>query len=287
MTANTIALIGHRGLAGKPIVEALAASSAHPKVKVLHRPGSDASGLPANVEAVEVDFADTAALTKALAGVDILLSTVGAPGIAAQIDLIPAIKAAGVKLFVPSDLAVLYTPHERRAFGLLEEKGRVDEALRAAGVPFAVVLTGGFTEYCLATPFIGIDVKGNKLHLVGDDARTHSVALSSTAYIAAAYASLFAATPAAELAGRAIGVSEVVANGDQIAAALAKKHGGVAPTVTVQSLADVDAEIKTSDFALAPLLRKKWGVGFFTVGSDVHLVPGYKRRTLEDFIASI
>ncbi|KAI9188330.1 hypothetical protein H9P43_002721 [Blastocladiella emersonii ATCC 22665] len=286
MNANTIALIGHRGLAGKPIVEALAKSAAK-KVKVLHRPGSDAAGLPANVEAIEVDFADTAALAKALVGVDIFISAVGAPGIAAQLDLIPAIKAAGVKLFVTSDLSVMYTPQERRVFPLLETKVQVEEALAAAGVPFTVVLSGGFTEYCLATPFIGIDVKGNALRLVGDDARTHSIALSSTAYIGAAYASLFATTPAAELAGRTIGFSELVANGDQIAAALAKKHGGVAPAVTVQSLAEVDAEIKTSDFALAPLLRKKWGTGFFTVGSDVHVVPGYQRRTLDDFVASI
>ncbi|KNE54052.1 hypothetical protein AMAG_00055 [Allomyces macrogynus ATCC 38327] len=282
MSANTIAIIGHRGFAGKQVVSALAASPAK-HIKVLYRPGSSATDLPANVEAVEVDLADTSALTAALRGVDILISTVGAPGIADQIAWIPAIKAAGVKLFAPSDFALLYTPTERKAFGLIEAKHQVEEALRAAEVPFTVVLTGGFVEYSIHSPFIGIDVKNNTLNLVSD-ARTHSISLSSTKYIGAGYASIFAATPVEELAGRTIALVEVVANGEQIIAALTKKHGGVAPQVTVQSLHDVDEEIATSDFALAPLLRKKWGTGAFTVGSDIWEVKEYQRPSIEEVI---
>ncbi|KNE64941.1 hypothetical protein AMAG_10606 [Allomyces macrogynus ATCC 38327] len=261
MSANTVAIIGHRGFAGKQVVAALAASPAK-HVKVLYRPGSSATDLPANVEAVEVDLADTAALTEALRGVDILISTVGAPGIADQIAWIPAIKAAGVKLFAPSDFALLYTPTERKAFGLIESKHQVEEALTAANVPFTV---------------------NNTLRLVGD-ARTHSISLSSTKYIGAGYASIFATTPVEKLAGRTVALAEVVANGEQIIAALTKKHGGVAPEVTVQSLHEVDEEIATSDFALAPLLRKKWGTGAFTVGSDIWEVKEYERPSIEEVI---
>ncbi|KAJ3362829.1 hypothetical protein GGF32_005230 [Allomyces javanicus] len=282
-SANTIAIIGHRGLVGKQVITALAASPAR-HIKVLYRSCSTATVLPANVEAVEVDLTNVTALTAALRGVDILISTVGAPGIIDQIAWVPAIKAAGVKLFAPSDFGILYAPTERKKVpGLLETKHQVEEALVAANVPFTIILNGGFVEYCLVSPFIGIDVKNNTLHLVGD-ARTHSITLSSTEYIGAGYASIFATTSVDELAGRTIALAEVVANGDQIIAALTKKHGGVAPKVTVQSLHDVDAKIATSDFALAPLLRKKWGTGAFTFGSDIWEVKEYERPTIEELI---
>ncbi|KNE67032.1 hypothetical protein AMAG_12109 [Allomyces macrogynus ATCC 38327] len=237
-----------------------------------------------HVKVLYLDLNDVAALTAALHGVDILISTVGVPGILDQIAWIPAIKAAGVKLFVPSDFGILSTATERKtAPSLLETKYQVEEALTAGNVLHTMFIHGGFVECCLDSPFMGIDVKNNTLNLVGD-ARTHSITLSSTKYVGAGYASILATTPVDQLVGRTIALAEVVANGDQIIVALTKKHGGVTPKVTVQSLHDVDAEIATSDFALAPLLRKKWGTDAFTVGSDVWEVPDYERSTIEELI---
>ncbi|KAJ3358823.1 hypothetical protein GGF31_004880, partial [Allomyces arbusculus] len=146
---------------------------------------------------------------------------------------IPAIKAASVKLFAPSDLGILFTPTERKAVpSLLEAKHQVEETLTAAEVPSTTVFTGGSVEHCLVSPFMGIDIKNNTLQL----------------YIGAGYASIFATTPADQSAGRMIALAEV-------------------------SLQDVDADIATSDVALGPLLRKKWGPGAFTVGSDIWEVP--------------
>lgn len=68
---NRLAVYGHRGWASSVIVASLAASGA--PLKVLYRPGSDVSGLPEGVQAVEVDLADEDALVRALDDVDILL----------------------------------------------------------------------------------------------------------------------------------------------------------------------------------------------------------------------
>lgn len=68
---NRIAIYGHRSWAGAPFTQAIAAAGA--PVKILHRPGSDISGLPAGVTSVRVDISDIEALVSALEDVDILM----------------------------------------------------------------------------------------------------------------------------------------------------------------------------------------------------------------------
>lgn len=71
MTFNRIAVYGHRGWASLEIVKALASSGA--PIRVLHRPGSDTSSLPANVEIVEVELSDQASLVGKLKDIDIVM----------------------------------------------------------------------------------------------------------------------------------------------------------------------------------------------------------------------
>lgn len=68
---NRIAIYGHRSWAGAPFTQAIAAAGA--PVKILYRPGSDISGLPAGVTSVQVDISDIEALVSALEEVDILM----------------------------------------------------------------------------------------------------------------------------------------------------------------------------------------------------------------------
>ena len=71
MTFNRLAVYGHRGWASSAITNALIGTGA--PVKVLHRPGSDVTGLPVTVSTVEVDVSNEAALVSALEDVDILM----------------------------------------------------------------------------------------------------------------------------------------------------------------------------------------------------------------------
>lgn len=71
MPFNRIAVYGHRGWASSEIVKALASSGA--PLRVLHRPGSDTSALPANVEIVEVELTDQASLIDNLKDIDIVM----------------------------------------------------------------------------------------------------------------------------------------------------------------------------------------------------------------------
>lgn len=110
-------------------------------------------------------------------------------------------------------------------------------------------------------------------------------------YVAAAYVSIFATTPIAEISNRAIGLVELAPTGEDIAAALQKKHGKK-PKIFRQSIEKVmeefSARLKSDLSALAPAwyYRKLWGTGELTslLGSDIWDLPSYKKATLDDLI---
>jgi hypothetical protein len=61
-------------------------------------------------------------------------------------------KEAGVKLFVPSDLALPYTDDERANVQVPREKGELEKQLKANGIPFVVICIGNFTSFALDSP---------------------------------------------------------------------------------------------------------------------------------------
>jgi nucleoside-diphosphate-sugar epimerase len=69
---NRIGIIGHRGWVAGHVLKALVVSGA--PLKVIHRPGSDTSGLPAHIRTVEVSLDNEDALVHALQDVDIVMS---------------------------------------------------------------------------------------------------------------------------------------------------------------------------------------------------------------------
>ncbi|KAI0867846.1 NAD(P)-binding protein [Hypoxylon argillaceum] len=286
MSFNRIAIYGHRGWVGSPVLRALAATGA--PIKVLHRAGSDISALPTGVSTAEIDIDDAGTLVPALQDVDIVLSFAAREIIPKQHAFIKAIPKTNVKLFVPSDLAFRVDEQGLR-IPANKTKREVEEAAKAAGVPTAVVLVGAFTESSLAFPILGVDISGNKIIFTGDSAN-QQLTLCTRNYVAAAYASIFARTPASQLQGRAIGISELKATGSEIAAALKEKHGAE-PQKFVHSLEKVDAEIEQgiksgNPTALSWYCRKAWGIGSIVkgIGEDIWTVEGYKKATLRSLL---
>ncbi|RAH66348.1 NAD(P)-binding protein [Aspergillus aculeatinus CBS 121060] len=286
MPYNRIAIYGHRGWASSAIVHALASSGA--PIRVLYRPGSDISTLPGNVRAVEVDVSDEAAVVAALEEIDIVISLVGHEGVPRQHHLINAIPKTAVQLFVPSELAARYDAQGLR-IPVNQAKKAVELAAQAAGIPMTIVLVGNFAEFALATPAMGVDYPNNRIIFTGDSA-THAVNLCTRAYVAAAYASIFAATPLDQLKTRTLTLSELRATGDEIAAALTERHGTrtLSATGTIDA---VDAQIEGflqagKPFGLAFYCRRIWGAGM-QVGmltEDVWEVPGYVKAGLGELV---
>ncbi|KAI0397528.1 NAD(P)-binding protein [Xylariaceae sp. FL0594] len=288
MSFNRIAIYGHRGWVGSPVLRALAATGA--PIKVIHRAGSDVSALPAGVQAAEVNMDDPESIVPALQDVDIVLSFAARDVVPKQHNIVKAIPRTGVKLFVPSDLAFRVEDDQGLRIPANKAKHEVLEAARAAGVPTAVVLVGCFTESSLAFPILGVDVPGNRIIFTGDSAK-QQLSLCTRPYVAQVYASIFARTPPSQLSGRAIGISEFLATGQEIASLLRERHGGVAPQVFHHSLSKVDEQIERDlesgkPTALSWYCRKTWGLGNVVknVGGDVWDVEGYRKVTLREIL---
>ena len=100
----SFAVAGATGGLGPAIVKELLANNF--RVTVLTRKGSSSARdfeKSKLLHFAEVDYSDVKGLTDVLKGIDIVVSTVGRPGIDSQIPLIDAAVAAGVKRFIPSE----------------------------------------------------------------------------------------------------------------------------------------------------------------------------------------
>lgn len=104
---SSFAILGVGDL-GKHLVDALVASNS--KFIVLSRPSSASTKeIPAGVNVVTVEYTDTAAVTTVLKehAVDVVVSVVSGYGVEQQFSVADAAKAAGVKLFVPSEFSAV------------------------------------------------------------------------------------------------------------------------------------------------------------------------------------
>ncbi|NIZ91890.1 NmrA family NAD(P)-binding protein [Kineococcus rubinsiae] len=149
MTTTLVA--GATGDLGRRIVRELLLRDA--RVRVLTRPGSATAaelfGDEPRVEVVTAAYSDSAALTAAATGADVVVSAVSGTRpviVDAQRALLAAAVAAGVPRFVPSDYSADYrriTPGSNRNFELRREFAA---DLDAAPVRATSVLSGMFTD---------------------------------------------------------------------------------------------------------------------------------------------
>ncbi|KAH7099983.1 NAD(P)-binding protein, partial [Auriculariales sp. MPI-PUGE-AT-0066] len=159
-TYTNFAVAGGAGGLGALITKALLSQGA--EVIVLTR--SKDSAVPAGAAAKVVDYADSASLSAALKGVQVVISALNAGGFGQQPALADAAKAAGVKLFVPSEYG--NPTHEVSADSLLHFKAALHQHLRTIGLPYTLYYTGWFSDYNFIPPF-GFDVANKTLTIVG------------------------------------------------------------------------------------------------------------------------
>ncbi|KAJ5531972.1 hypothetical protein N7494_008524 [Penicillium frequentans] len=284
MSFNRLAVYAHRGWASSKIFASLANSGA--PVRVLYRPGSDISNVPSGVEAVEVDTANQDALKASLKDIDILMYA-SVPA-SSKSHLVFEHIIYHVKLFVPSDLAFRCDEQGLRA-RVNRLKNEVEMTAKAAGIPMTIILPGLFAESALSTGLLVIDLAKNRIIFFGDS--EHQVLnICTREYIAAAYASIFAQTPIADLRDRVIGLSELRLTGAEIAKSLELKHGSP-PQIFRQNLAEVGRQFDKSVTGGLPLgipyyCRYLWGAGGYVkaIGSDIWPMDGYRRKTLDELL---
>lgn len=120
---------------------------------------------------VHGDIAEPSTLPAALKGIDLVISTISGDGLfqAAELELIRASKAAGVKRFVPSYFGASIFNYKIGQFPFLDVKVRALEELRSSGLEFVAVATNGWTEFSLGINFSGWNIfEGNEALIPND-----------------------------------------------------------------------------------------------------------------------
>jgi uncharacterized protein YbjT (DUF2867 family) len=93
---------------------------------------------------VQVDYDNKASIKHALAGVDVVISTVPIPALDVQEKIAAAAKEVDVKLFVPSEYGGVT---EGMTEGVGGEKANVQDQLKALGMPYAAFYTGPWADF--------------------------------------------------------------------------------------------------------------------------------------------
>ncbi|KAJ6557256.1 hypothetical protein DFH09DRAFT_541070 [Mycena vulgaris] len=191
---RSFAVVGG-GMVGLPIVSALAARNV--SVVLLSRPDTTTvKTVPSGVEVVTVDYNDAAAVAAVFKRhkVDVVLSTITTMAVAAQKSLVEAASLAAVKLFAPSEYGM---PTDGQAEGVLGDKNRIAEDLKAAGIPSARFYNGVFIE---GLPWLVGYSEHGKIRIVGKG--DVPVSFTSIADVAGFVAYVLTTLPRSELENR-------------------------------------------------------------------------------------
>ena len=108
----------------------------------MRRQGSKTT-IDGDAKVIPVDYSDKESVKRALAGIDVIISTIATVALGLQTGIAEAAKEAGVKLFIPSEFGI---PTEGVTEGPFGAKARVRDQLKAVGIPYALFNTGPYAD---------------------------------------------------------------------------------------------------------------------------------------------
>jgi uncharacterized protein YbjT (DUF2867 family) len=101
-----------------------------------------------DAKAIQVDYSNDESIKHALAGVDVVISTVPMTALDVQGKIAAAAKEAGVKLFVPSEFGGITKEDSK---DIRRVKAKVQGQLRDLGMPYTAFYTGPFPDFIWAS----------------------------------------------------------------------------------------------------------------------------------------
>ncbi|KLO07655.1 NAD-P-binding protein [Schizopora paradoxa] len=133
-------------------------------VSVLTRSASNANstelaGLGATI--VEVDYESAESISKALAGIDVAICAFSPMALGPQNNIADSAKAAGVKLFVPSEYGV--DTEDINKIPFQRAKFELQKKLKDMGLPYTLFQTGTWSDMCFFNPHFGMDLSQKKM----------------------------------------------------------------------------------------------------------------------------
>ncbi|TRM60830.1 hypothetical protein BD626DRAFT_571533 [Schizophyllum amplum] len=169
---KSIAVAGAQSAIGKVIVLTLAATPGMSVLVLTRATTARPAYLPENVAHAGINYSDVDATATILSGhkVEVVISPVNGAAVLEQIPLANAAKAAGVKLFVPSEYGTITKgiPAEDVS-PFLQGKMQVADHLQSIGLPSLRVFPGIFQDYVPLLVGYGASKKVNILRSLKGD----------------------------------------------------------------------------------------------------------------------
>ncbi|CBF84544.1 hypothetical protein AN8970.2 [Aspergillus nidulans FGSC A4] len=285
-----VALIG-RGSLGTVLLDELLNSNF--TVTVLTRSASSASSLPPGADIKQVDYSSAESLKTALAGHDIVISTLSPSAIPLQKQVIDAAIAVGVKRFIPAEYGAMTSDPVGRKLPFHKDAIEIHEFLRetvASGlIEYTVFGVGVLTELLFTTTLV-VDLEHREVKLF--DGGIHSFSTSRLETVArAVVASLHKPD---ETRNRVIRVHDAVLTQRQVLD-MAK---GWTPTlewreVYVDAQAEVDRGLKQLEKEFSPalvpgvfaaaLMSGRYGAEYKEVDNELLGLGFMDKREINDF----
>ncbi|KAK4702490.1 hypothetical protein P7C70_g3731, partial [Phenoliferia sp. Uapishka_3] len=280
-TYSSFAVAGTGGL-GSFIIKALAST---PGISVVVLSRSASVVVPANATLRIVDYSSPLSLTTALAGSQVVISTLNREGIACQYPLADAARVVGVQLFVPSDFG---SPTENVIDGPLFPKEEVATYLEKIGLSSLRVFTGAFSDQ-LFYPFAGFDFPNGKARWVGEG--DTPISFTSRTDVAKFLAYTLTTLAPAKISGKIFRLQGDTKSLNQVVQIYEKTHQGKKVDVTRISVEDAKHTIEndktTLSFMYWLLLQWESGCSVEKSGPLSHnLYPVWNPVTVQNILAT-
>jgi len=244
------------------------------EVIVLSRQGSK-NTIQGDAKVIQVDYANDAAIKRALTGVDVVIAALPIPAYDVQEKVAVAAKEVGVKLFVPSEFGGI---SEGVSEGLLVAKAKIQTHLKALGLPFTALYTGAFADQ-VWEPYINLDLKSGKVSIGGDGNRPFP--FTSRTDIARYLSYVLTHLPSKQLKNRSFTIAGDHKTFNEVFKAFEEKSGKTLE-VTHIPVSELDARIAANPQDFPSLLHKVFATEGPFVPNDNHLCPDWNPSPVFD-----
>ncbi|EJU04366.1 NADP-binding protein [Dacryopinax primogenitus] len=211
-----------------------------------------------------MDYDDPSSLNAALQRKDVVISTLGRPAFHHQELLGQAAKAAGVKLFVPSEFG---NPTEGREDSWFAQKNAARQKLKDMGMPYLLVYNGPFSDFVF-NPHMGWDLPGGKVQISGKG--DTPISFTYRRDIGRFLAHILTELPPEELAWKTLRIESDRTTMNKIAAEY-ERRSGKKLEVTHRSLEEMREAVRNSPLDVSETLRLDWELGGGTAGTPEQL----------------
>ncbi|KAI0300091.1 NAD-P-binding protein [Multifurca ochricompacta] len=258
------------------------------KVTILTR--SDSSSLDqhraSGVTITVVNYGSAESLKNAVTGSDVVISTVGHGAVALQAQhlLAEQAKAAGVKLFVPSEFG--HTTDRENPKDVFALKQSVHHKLKELDLPYSLFFTGPHLNYVFV-PAIGLDLKSGNVTAGLDGNALNSFTAQSDIGRFVAY--VLTQLPRSKLEWRTFRIEAERKSFNQIFKEYEEKTG-TKLNVTYRSESELKAALKKNPADFAAILQLDWGHSGGLVGRldqlSVSEYPDWNPKSIADVVYS-